>query len=254
MLGLRRIARARASRCFWPPEMLAAQLADARLVAARQVHDEVVGEGLAGRRLHLLRRRPPRAVGDVVEDRVVEQDHLLRHDADLLAQAAQVDGAEVVAVDEDAAVVGVVEARQQAQQRRSCRSRSARPRRSSRRRGRRDGCSSGSAAPGRRRSRRRGTRCSTAPSRPLPRRDVRPDRQARAVAVAADARLAVEEGEDAVGGGAARLDAREHAGQLAHRVGDGRQEDVQAQQRLGVQRLVGSAARRTGASRSLSTR
>ena len=54
---------------------LGAGLADARLVAVRQLHDEVVGEGPLGRRLHVLPRCARAvAVGDVVVDRVVEQD------------------------------------------------------------------------------------------------------------------------------------------------------------------------------------
>ena len=43
------------------------------------------------------------AVGDVVGDRVLEQDRLLDHHADLAAEAAELDVADVVAVDPDRA-------------------------------------------------------------------------------------------------------------------------------------------------------
>src|SRR5258706_7495878 len=58
------------------------------------------------------------AVGDVVEDGVVEEDGVLRDDADRLAQARLRDIAQVLAVDADGARIDVVEAEQEARDRR----------------------------------------------------------------------------------------------------------------------------------------
>ena len=57
------------------------------------------------------------AVGDVVADRVVEQDGLLRDDADLRAQRCERDVADVAAVDQDAAGSDVEETRDQMDER-----------------------------------------------------------------------------------------------------------------------------------------
>ena len=53
------------------------------------------------------------AVGDVVADGGVEQQHVLRHDADLAAQAVERHGGDVDAVDRDPARRGFVQAHQQ---------------------------------------------------------------------------------------------------------------------------------------------
>ena len=50
---------------------------------------------------------------DVVENRVVEQNALLGHDAHLVAHRVQGAAAQVVAIDENLAAAGIVEARQQ---------------------------------------------------------------------------------------------------------------------------------------------
>ncbi len=56
-------------------------------------------------------------IGDVVGDRVVEQERILRDQSDLLAQGSQVGHAQIHAIDHDGAVIGIVEARQEAEQR-----------------------------------------------------------------------------------------------------------------------------------------
>ena len=66
---------------------LQAALADRRLVAQRQRHDEVVDARQPRRLLDLLAGAVGPAVADVVEDRVVEQHGVLRHHADRRAQA-----------------------------------------------------------------------------------------------------------------------------------------------------------------------
>jgi hypothetical protein len=64
----------------------------------RQALDEVVDVRGARRRDHLVVARLGPAVADVVEDGVVEQHRVLRHDADRRAQARLRDVAEVLAV------------------------------------------------------------------------------------------------------------------------------------------------------------
>ena len=58
-------------------------------------------------------RRVRPAVGDVVANRADEEEDVLLHDADGRAQRRERDVADVVAVDRDAAVGDVVEARDQ---------------------------------------------------------------------------------------------------------------------------------------------
>ena len=87
--GSLRMARAIAIRCFWPPERRLPALADHGVVAARQVEDEVVGEGGPRRRLHARLVHVVHAVGDVGAHGVVEEHGLLRHEADLGAQARE---------------------------------------------------------------------------------------------------------------------------------------------------------------------
>ena len=58
------------------------------------------------------------AVADVLHDRAVEQRDVLRHDRDRLAQAVLRDARDVLAVDQDAPALHVVEALQQREQRR----------------------------------------------------------------------------------------------------------------------------------------
>src|SRR5262249_44797569 len=84
-----------------PAGQLGAGLADAALVAVREFHDEVVGISALGRLLDLFFSRPAIAVGDVVVDGVVEQDCFLSDEADLLAQAAELDRTKILTVDKN---------------------------------------------------------------------------------------------------------------------------------------------------------
>lgn len=106
------MVRAMATRCFSPRQLQAA-LADHRFVAVGQAQDEVVDMGQLRRPLDFLDRGAGTAIGDVVEDRVVEQDGVLRDDTDGGAQRRLRDGRDVLAVDQDAARVRIVEAEQQ---------------------------------------------------------------------------------------------------------------------------------------------
>ena len=102
-----------------------ALLADHRVVALRHLQDEVVRQRGLRRFYHARERHIRLPVRDVVAHRVVEQDRLLRHLADLRAQRGQAHVAHIVAVDQDAPAGHIEEARNQVHQRRL--SRPARP-------------------------------------------------------------------------------------------------------------------------------
>ena len=88
--GSRRIARANAIRCRWPPESRSAAGPDHGVVPVFQLLlDESMGVGLLARLDDFVAGGMRRAVADVVEDGVVEQQRLLRDNADLAAQVAQ---------------------------------------------------------------------------------------------------------------------------------------------------------------------
>ena len=76
-----------------------------------------------------LERRVGRGGRDVVADGAAEQEVLLQHDADAAAQMGEVDVADVDAVEADHALLGRLDALDQARHRRLARSASARRRR-----------------------------------------------------------------------------------------------------------------------------
>ena len=88
---------------------LHAPFADQRLVAARQAFDEVMCVGELRRGDDLLHRGARTGIGDVLGERAVEQDRLLLHDRDLAAQRGLRDMGDVLTVDQDPALVHVVE-------------------------------------------------------------------------------------------------------------------------------------------------
>jgi hypothetical protein len=92
-------------------------LAHARVVAVGQLGDEAGRLGALGRALDGLPARVRIRVGDVVRDRVREQERVVVDDRDLPPQRGEVDPAQVGAVDPHAALRRVVEARQQLDQR-----------------------------------------------------------------------------------------------------------------------------------------
>ena len=106
-----RMARAMAMRWRWPPLNLTPCSPTVVFVAVLQiVHDEEWGVGGDGCGFHFPGRclQPP--IANVVIDTAGKQDRFLGHNADLLAQAAHRNVAQIVAVDGDAAVYHVVEA------------------------------------------------------------------------------------------------------------------------------------------------
>ncbi len=110
-----------------------AALADGRLVFLGAARDEIVRVGPPGRRLHFLLGGTARAVGDVVVNGVVEEEGFLRHQANLLPEAAQVDIAQIEPVDEDASRDRGPRSAASAQRESSCRNHWARRGRRSRR-------------------------------------------------------------------------------------------------------------------------
>lgn len=94
-----------------------AAVADKGVVALGQRADEGVGIGGAGGHLHRLVAVVVVAEGDVVGDGVVEKDAVLRHQAYLPSQRPDVELADGRAVDTYLAAVGVVETRQQVDER-----------------------------------------------------------------------------------------------------------------------------------------
>ena len=69
-----------------------------REVAARGRGDEVVGADSSSGGFHFGVRRRRSPVGDVVADRAGEQERLLRDDAELAAEGAEIQIAEILAV------------------------------------------------------------------------------------------------------------------------------------------------------------
>ena len=78
--------------------------AEHRFVALGQAGDELLQAGGAGRGDDVVQLRLGRAQGDVLPQRAVEDERLLRHDADAAAEAGQVEVAQVDAVDEHLAL------------------------------------------------------------------------------------------------------------------------------------------------------
>ena len=87
-----------------------APLADHGVVPVGKGEDELVGLGRLGGGDDVVEGRIGNAEGDVVPDRVGEQEALLEDDTDLPAERVEGDVAHVGAVDADTAVLHVVEA------------------------------------------------------------------------------------------------------------------------------------------------
>jgi hypothetical protein len=97
------------------PGQLCALLPHAGLVALGQVGDELVDVGLTRRSHHLLHGHVSRVVpvADVVRQAAVEEDRLLRHDAQLGADPGHAEGGQVVVLQRDNTRGEVVEALEQ---------------------------------------------------------------------------------------------------------------------------------------------
>ena len=95
---------------------LDAALSDVGVKAVLQGQNEPLGTGQTGRLHDLLAGGTGLAVGNVLGHRAAEQVHVLLHDADVLPQALQGDMADILPVDEDAAVRHLVKAGDQVAQ------------------------------------------------------------------------------------------------------------------------------------------
>ena len=108
-----------ASRWRCPPESVTPALADDRVVAILEAHDEVVGLRILGRLDDgLLGRLAAQPKGDVLADRAREEEDILLDGRDLRAQRCHVPVAHIDAVDQDAPAADVVDAVDQLGQRR----------------------------------------------------------------------------------------------------------------------------------------
>src|SRR5207237_634264 len=96
---------------------LRAALTDLGVVAARQAHDELVGVGGVRGGDDLLPCGTRGGVGDVLRDAGRKQDRFLQHDGKRAAQVGELVVAQIHTVEQNAAGRGVVEAREQADQR-----------------------------------------------------------------------------------------------------------------------------------------
>ena len=95
-----------------------ALLADDRVVALRKRGDEVVGVRRARRRADLILGRLQPSVADVLRNRAREEEGLLEHERDLAAERAELDRPDIAPVDENASLLRVVQAGEQAHERR----------------------------------------------------------------------------------------------------------------------------------------
>ena len=91
-------------------------LAHIGVVAVLQSPDKAIGPCQPGSLLNFLPGGTGLAIGDVLGHRAAEQVHVLLHDADVLPQALQGDMADILPVDEDAAVRHLVKAGDQVAQ------------------------------------------------------------------------------------------------------------------------------------------
>ena len=96
---------------------LQAVLADRGVVADRKAFDEIVRVGGLCRGDDFLFAGAELAERDVVADRAAEQVHDLAHIGDVLAQRAARDRGDVLAVDQDASRIDIVEAQDQVEHR-----------------------------------------------------------------------------------------------------------------------------------------
>ena len=101
-----------------PTRQRVAPFADDGVVAVVELGDEVVGLGCAGGGNDLVECGVGSAVGDVVAHRGREEERLVEDQADVVPEAGQRVAVDRHAVDQDLAVVDVVEAGQQAGDRR----------------------------------------------------------------------------------------------------------------------------------------
>ena len=92
-----------------PAGEVAAVLADQRVIAFRQRHDELMRAGELRRPDHRLERQARISQGDVVADGAVEEEVLLEHHADLPPEPRRVDLRQVHAVDQHPARLGHVQ-------------------------------------------------------------------------------------------------------------------------------------------------
>ena len=103
MRGSARMARAMETRWRWPPESLTPRSPTMVSYCSGKLLGELVDAGDAAGFQDLLFGGVGAGEGDVLADGAVEEEGLLQHDAELRAVAAEADGGEVDAVDQNLA-------------------------------------------------------------------------------------------------------------------------------------------------------
>ena len=92
---------------------IAAALAEHGIVALRQVDDEIMGADRLGGFQHPIHGRIHRPVSDVFQHRAGEQERLLQHHRDIVAEGVLRDIANVLAADQDFSFPDIIEAVEQ---------------------------------------------------------------------------------------------------------------------------------------------
>ena len=87
-----------------------AGFADLSLITVGQAHDKFMDKRFIGSGFNVFLARPAIAIGNIVVDRVVEQDRFLSDDADLLSQASQVQMTNIQVIHQNGAMIRIVEA------------------------------------------------------------------------------------------------------------------------------------------------
>src|SRR5581483_8517608 len=81
-----------------PSAQLQSSFPNRRFIAFWQLCDEFMRARRLGRRIYVFFLGVGPSVGDIVENRIVEQKSVLRNDADFFAQAAQPDMPNIVPI------------------------------------------------------------------------------------------------------------------------------------------------------------
>src|SRR5690606_35544076 len=94
-----------------------ATLAHQRLMALQQAKYESVCIAGAGGALDFWKGGGGLSVGDVVEDGVIEEERILKHDADMPSEGTLSERAQVLAIQQDASFPRIIEAHEECHQR-----------------------------------------------------------------------------------------------------------------------------------------
>jgi hypothetical protein len=93
-------------------------LTDERVVSFGKLNDEIVGIGsFSSLDDFLIRATMDISIGDVISNRIIKEDRLLCHQSDLISQGLKRDLSNVVTIDENLALLDIIESGQEIDQR-----------------------------------------------------------------------------------------------------------------------------------------